>query len=84
MFCFCLIYAIGGSIMPSREFRFVLFLQNGGYLLMNSEEDKIALDVLYYQEKIIETVTNCTDLRVLQYLEKFNRLWIEKHKKIKE
>lgn len=51
---------------------------------MNCEEDKIALDVLYYQEKIIEAVTNCTDLRVLQYLEKFNRLWIEKHTKIKE
>ena len=53
-------------------------------VFMNSEEDKIALDVLYYQEKIIEAIANCTDLRVLQYLEKFNRLWIEKHAKKEE
>lgn len=51
---------------------------------MNSEEDKIALDVLYYQEKIIAAITNCTDIKILQYLEKFNRLWIEKHTKNKE
>lgn len=49
-----------------------------------NEEDKLSLDILYYQEKIIETVTKCTDLRVLQYLEKFNRLWIEKHTKKEE
>ena len=49
-----------------------------------NEEDKLSLDVRYYQDKIIEAVTNCTDLRVLQYLEKFNRLWIEKHAKEKE
>ena len=49
-----------------------------------NEKDKIDLDVLYYQEKIIESITKCTDLRVLQYLEKFNRLWIEKHAKNKE
>ena len=48
------------------------------------EEDKIALDIQYYQEKIIETITKCTDLSVLQYLEKFNRLWIEKHAKKEE
>ena len=49
-----------------------------------NEEDKLSLDVLYYQEKIIEAITKCTDLRVLQYLEKFNRLWTEKHAKEKE
>lgn len=49
-----------------------------------NEEDKLSLDVLYYQEKIIETITNCTDLKVLQYLEKFNRLYIEKYAKEKE
>ena len=49
-----------------------------------NEEDKLSLDVLYYQEKIIESITKCTDLRVLQYLEKFNRLWIEKNTKNKE
>lgn len=50
---------------------------------MNTEE-KVSLDILYYQEKIIETITKCKNLQVLQYLEKFNRLWIEKHTKIKE
>ena len=49
-----------------------------------NEEDKLSLDILYYQEKIIEAITNCKDLRVLQYLEKFNRLWIEKHTKKEE
>lgn len=49
-----------------------------------NEEDKLSLDVLYYQEKIIEIITKCTDLRVLQYLEKFNRLYIEKYAKEKE
>ena len=49
-----------------------------------NEEDKIALDVLYYQEKIIAAITNCTDLKILQYLEKFIRLWIEKHTKKEE
>ena len=37
--------------------------------------------VLYYQEKIIAAITNCTDIKILQYLEKFNRLWIEKNTK---
>ena len=49
-----------------------------------NEEDKLSLDVLYYQEKIIEAITRCTDLGTLQYLEKFNRLWIEKHTKKEE
>lgn len=49
-----------------------------------NEEGKSDLDVLYYQEKIIETITNCTNLKVLQYLEKFNRLYIEKNAKEKE
>lgn len=58
-----------------------MFLQMEGE--MNTEE-KVSLDILYYQEKIIETITKCKNLQVLQYLEKFNRLWIEKHTKIKE
>lgn len=44
-----------------------------------NEEEHIALDVMYYQDKIINAVKNCKDLKVLQYLEKFNRLWIEKY-----
>ena len=48
------------------------------------EEDKIDLDVQYYQNKIIETITKCKDLRVLHYLESFNRLYIEKHAKKEE
>lgn len=49
-----------------------------------NEEDKLSLDIQYYQDKIIEAVTRCTDLGTLQYLEKFNRLWIEKHTKKEE
>lgn len=49
-----------------------------------NEEDKLSLDVQYYQDKIIEAITRCTDLGTLQYLEKFNRLWIEKHTKKEE
>ena len=49
-----------------------------------NEQEKIVADVQYYQEKIINAIMNCTNLRVLQYLEKFNRLWIEKHAKSKE
>lgn len=49
-----------------------------------NEDDKIASDVQYYQDKIIEAITRCTDLGTLQYLEKFNRLWIEKHAKKEE
>ena len=49
-----------------------------------NEEEHIALDVLYYQDKIITAIKNCKNLKVLQYLEKFNRLWIQKHTKIKE
>lgn len=55
-----------------------MFLQMEGE--MNTEE-KVSLDILYYQEKIIEAITKCKNLQVLQYLEKFNRLWIEKHDK---
>ena len=49
-----------------------------------NEEDKFALDILYYQEKIIATITNCKNVKLLQYIEKFNRLLIEKSKKNKE
>jgi hypothetical protein len=38
----------------------------------------------YYKDKIVDTIKNCDDLRVLQYLEAFNRLYIEKNTKIEE
>lgn len=71
---------MGSSIISSREFQLVF----ADWRVFMNEEDRLSLDVLYYQEKIIEAITNCKDLRVLQYLEKFNRLWIEKHTKEKE
>ena len=49
-----------------------------------NEEDKLSLDIQYYQDKIIEVITRCTDLGTLQYLEKFNRLYIEKNAKKEE
>lgn len=49
---------------------------------MNNEKDIVA--VLYYQDKIIDTIKNCKDLNALQYLEKFNRIWIEKSAEEKE
>lgn len=41
-------------------------------------------DVEYYQEKIIHTISKCSDIKVLYYLEKFNRLYIEKYCKKEE
>lgn len=37
--------------------------------------------VEYYKSRIIETVSNCNDLKCLIYLEKFNRLLIQKREK---
>lgn len=51
---------------------------------MKDMEEKIDLDIRYYQDKIIENIEKCRELRILQYLEKFNRLWIEKHTNEKE
>lgn len=42
-------------------------------------ERESALD--YYKEKIIETVSKCDNLECLIYLEKFNRLLIQKREK---
>ena len=41
-------------------------------------------DVEYYKEKIIHTISMCSDIKVLSYLERFNRLYIEKYCKKEE
>lgn len=35
----------------------------------------------YYREKIIKTIKSCNDLERLQYLDAFNRLYIDKRTK---
>ena len=49
-----------------------------------SKDNYIESCVKYYQEKIIDTIKNCNDIKVLHYLDKFNRLYIEKYCKKEE
>ena len=43
------------------------------------EENNTAAD--YFKEKIASTIDACNDVHILQFLESFCRLYIEKHKK---
>ena len=58
-----------------------MFLQKGEIM---GEDVKSEKDIKYFQDKIIHIISECSDIEVLSYLEKFNRLWIEKNTKNKE
>ena len=58
-----------------------MFLQKGENM---GEDAKSKDDIKYYQNKIIHTISMCSDLNVLSYLEKFNRLYVEKYCKKEE
>ena len=58
-----------------------MFLQKGENM---GEDAKSKKDIKYFQDKIIHTVSECSDIKVLSYLEKFNRLYIEKYCKKEE
>lgn len=60
---------------------FVVFAE---WRVIMNKGDNVVLNAQYYQDKIIEIISKCEDVKVLHYLEKFNRLWIEKYAKEKE
>ena len=51
---------------------------------MRTKRAKSNATIKYCRERIIKAINSCDDLEVLQYLEAFNRLYIEKHAKEKE
>lgn len=57
-----------------------MFLQNGGHM-GNAENEEFAMQL---REKIVNTIEKCKDIDCLMYLEKFNRLFIQKKEKEKE
>lgn len=54
-----------------------MFLQKGGHM-GNAENEELAM---YLREKIVNTIEKCKDIDCLMYLEKFNRLFIQKKQK---
>lgn len=45
----------------------------------NKTNDKYSTD--YYKKQIVSSISQCDNVEILEYLERFNRLYIEKYSK---